>query len=441
LATGLSTLQAEWNGMWIGWAGIAAETTRGAELAVERQLRLANALSVPLSHAEVLGFYRRFANGVLWPALHDMAGEAQSESDWITYCNVNERFADAVMETVKPGDRIWIHDYHLMLLPRLLRARSPNLSIGFFLHTPFPAGRLAGLPQAAALLDGVLGADVVAFHTQVYAERFGVAVRSVLGRPLALAAGAGTADDAGRPVALHAAPMGVDAGAFASRAAHPHVARRVTALRAEGTPLFVGVDRLDPTKGIPERLEAFGRLLDERPELRGRARLFQLSVPSRENVPAYRALRTRVDRVAMEVNARLGTRSWRPIEHVFGSVDPTELCALYRAADVMVVTPLCDGMNLVAKEFVASRTDHQGVLILGEQAGAAAELTAALIVNPRDPSSLVGAFGAALEMSPAEQRVRMRRLRARVQALDVRRWGGECLNQLDTAVRLRRWAQ
>jgi trehalose 6-phosphate synthase/phosphatase len=440
LATGLSTVHGEWMGTWIGWPGIVAEAARAAAPAIDRQLRQANARGVSLSDAEVTGFYRRYANGLLWPVLHGMPADPPvSEADWRLYRIANERFADAVLEEARPGDRIWIHDYHLMLLPRILRERRANLAIGFFLHTPFPAAAgFAGVSRAAALLDGMLGADVVAFHTQAYVERFAAAVRSVLGRPVALAAGAGVADDAGRPVSLHACPMSVDTGSFASRAADPRVARRVAALRAAGGPLFLGVDRLDPTKGIPERLEAFGRLLEERVELRGRARLLQLSVPSREDVPAYRALRTRVNRVADDVNARFGTADWRPIEHVFGCVDPVELCALYRAADVMLVTPLCDGMNLVAKEFVASRTDQQGVLVLGEGAGAAVELTAALRVNPRDPSSLVGAFAVAAEMSSAEQRVRMRRLRARVHGHDLRRWADECLHQLEAAARMAR---
>jgi trehalose 6-phosphate synthase/phosphatase len=409
----------------------------GHQPAIERQLREANTRAVSLSQSDVVGYYQRFANGVLWPALHDMPVGTEGAADWRTYRAANLRFADAVTREVRPGDRIWIHDYQLMLLPRILRQRIPDLSIGFFLHTPFPATGLAAVSQARALLDGVLGADVVAFHTQAYVERFAGAVRAVLGYPVELAAGTGVVDNYARPVSLHASPMGVDVGGFASRAADPRVSTRAARLRASGRPLFVGVDRLDPTKGIPERLEAFGRLLEARPALRGRAKLLQLSVPSREDVPAYRELRAQVDRTAGEINARLGTREWRPIEHLFGSVDPVELCARYRAADVMVVTPLCDGMNLVAKEFVASRTDHQGVLVLSDQAGAAAELTATLRVNPRDPNALTEALGAALEMSPAEQRVRMRRLRARVQAQDIHRWAEECLSQLEGAVRLR----
>jgi trehalose 6-phosphate synthase/phosphatase len=225
--------------------------------------------------------------------------------------------------------------------------------------------------------------------------------------------------------------MSVDVAGFAARAADPRVGARVEALRAPGTPLFVGVDRLDPTKGIPERLEAFGRLLELRPELRGRARLLQLAVPSRQELPAYRALRARVELSVATLNARYGAASWRPVEFMYGQVDQLELAALYRAADVMLVTPLRDGMNLVAKEFVASRVDGQGVLVLSRAAGAAAELVAALLVDPSDGGAMVSAYTRALDMSPAEQRVRMRRLQANVGAHDVRCWAEECLRRLD----------
>jgi trehalose 6-phosphate synthase/phosphatase len=204
-------------------------------------------------------------------------------------------------------------------------------------------------------------------------------------------------------------------------------------LRADGGPLFVGVDRLDPTKGIPERLDAFARLLDRRPDLRGRARLLQLAVPSREDVPAYRALRARVEDRVARVNARFGAPGYEPVHYVYGSVDAAGLAALYLAADVMLVTPLVDGMNLVAKEFVATRVDHDGVLVLGERAGAAAELRAALQVDPRDPEALAAAYERALDLSPAERRVRMRRLRDRVAAYDVRRWADDCLVRLGPA--------
>ncbi|MGH7629834.1 MAG: alpha,alpha-trehalose-phosphate synthase (UDP-forming) [Gemmatimonadales bacterium] len=440
LASGLRRVHARSSATWIGWPGIAAETARAAQREIDARLLEAGARGIPLSDGEVGGFYRRVANGVLWPVLHDTVPDTPAApADWNIYRAVNARFADVILREARPGDRIWVHDYHLMLLPRMLRERRSDLRVAFFLHTPFPGeAPLAALPQAGALIDGILGADVVAFHTQEYVERFSSAVRALLGRRVELTSGSGVADDAGRPVCVHACPMSVDVAGFAARAADRRVAPRVAALRAAGRPLFVGVDRLDPTKGIPRRLEAFGRLLDARPDLRGRARLLQLSVPSREDMPAYRALRTRVDAIAADLNARLGTRSWQPVEHRYGSVDEIELAALYRAADVMLVTPFCDGMNLVAKEFVASRTDHDGVLVLSERAGAAAELSAALLVDPRDLDGLACAYGSALDMSPAERRVRMRRLAARVHGHDVRRWAEECLHQLDAAVRMAR---
>jgi trehalose 6-phosphate synthase/phosphatase len=437
LATGLSIVHEASEGVWIGWQGLAAEAARGLQPAIDRALRWDRARAVPLTETEVAGFYRRFANSLLWPILHGMSPASPvSEADWRLYAAVNRRFADAVAAEARPGDRIWIHDYHLMLVPRLLRERRADLAVGFFLHTPFPpAAVFTSLTWAGDLIDGVLGADAVAFHTPVYVQRFADTVRAVLGRAADVAAGSGLTDDAGRPVSLHASAMSVDVAGFAARVAEPEVAARAARLREGGTPLFVGVDRLDPTKGIPERLAAFGELLAERPDLRGRVRLHQLSVPSREEMTAYRALRCRADRIAAAINARFGTPGWTPVQHVVGSVDPLELCALYRAADVMLVTPLCDGMNLVAKEFVACRTDQQGVLVLSEHAGAAAELTSALLVDPCDPGALVRSYAAALDVRPAEQRVRMRRLRARVEAHDVRRWAAECLHQLDEAVR------
>jgi trehalose 6-phosphate synthase/phosphatase len=435
LATGLGGVREGRPGLWIGWSGTPAELPASVRRDIAQRLAEVDALGVPLRQREIAGFYERFANGVLWPVLHDQDDHPDPHpDDWATYRAVNARFADAVAAEARPGDRVWVHDYHLMLVPRLLRELRPDLRVGFFLHTPFPeAAALATLPQRAALLQGILGADVVGFHTPAYAARFADAVAMTLGHPGALAAGAGEIDLGDRRVAVHACAMSVDVDAFGARAVHPRVIARAAELRAAGGPLFVGIDRLDHTKGIPERLLAFERLLDERPALCGQARLLQLAVPSREDVPAYRALRGRVESLVARINARFGSRAWTPVQYVYGSVDPIELSAMYRAADVMLVTPLKDGMNLVAKEFVATRVDDDGVLVLGEQAGAAAELRAALLVDARDVFQLAEACGRALDMSAAERRVRMRRLRARVLAHDVQRWGDECLARIDEA--------
>ncbi|MDF1503504.1 trehalose-6-phosphate synthase [Roseisolibacter sp. H3M3-2] len=431
LATGLRGVHERLPGLWIGWSGAVGTLPPQDQRAVDRVLAGTGARSVPLEADEVAAFYQRYANGALWPVLHGSAPEGPEPADWETYRAINERYADLVAEEARPGDRVWVHDYHLMLVPRLLRGRRPDVRVGFFLHTPFPElAAWRALPQADALLDGMLGADALGFHVAAYASRFARAVEALRGVPAPLVSGAGVLDDAGRPVAVHATPMGIDVDAFAARSTDPQAQELADGLRGDGGPLFVGVDRLDPTKGIPERLDAFGRLLDRRPDLRGRARLVQLAVPSREDVPAYRALKARVETLVERINARHGTADHQPVHYVYGSVDATGLAALYLAADVMLVTPLCDGMNLVAKEFVATRTDDEGVLVLSERAGAAAELRAALQVDPRDPEALTAAYERALDLSPAERRVRMRRLRQRVAAYDVRRWSDDCLARL-----------
>lgn len=440
LATGLRRLHAGSSRPWIGWSGLGIQLPRATQREVDAQLARAGTRGVALTEGEVAAYYHRFANGFLWPLLHGAKPDGPVEpGDWRTYRSVNARFAREVLDELRPGDRVWIHDYHLLLLSRMLRRRRPDVQIGFFLHTPFPEpSGLAWSPHWAALLDGLLGADVVGFQTRADVERFAEAVRVVLGRPVELASGTGVVEDRGRSVGLFFSPMSVDVTRLSILAAEPRTRQRSAALRWDHGPLFVGVDRLDPTKGIPERLEAFGRLLEARPELRGRARLIQLAVPSREEVPSYRAVRARVEGLVAELNARFAFGTYTPVSYTYGTLPEPELVALYRAADVMLVTSLCDGLNLVAKEFVASRTDDQGVLVLSRRAGAAAELTAALLVDPTDPGELTRAYATALDMAEAERRVRMRRLRARVAAHDVHRWSRECLAQLDEQVRRRR---
>jgi trehalose 6-phosphate synthase/phosphatase len=428
LATGLRGIHARGGALWIGWSGAPAELALMARREVEQRLAASGAVGVPLGADEIEGFYLRFANGVLWPAMHDRVDLVHERpADWTTYEAVNARFADVVAGAIRPNDRVWIHDFHLMLLPRMLRNRVPSARIGFFLHTPFPAVEsFAGIRGHAALLDGILGADVVGFHTEGDASRFVAAVDSALGR----GGNPHEVRDGTRRVRVQACPMSIDVGAFESRAADPEVALRAAMLRRPGEALLLGVDRLDYTKGIAERLRAFARFLERNPERHGGVRLFQLAVPSRQAVPAYRALRDEVTMVADEVNARFGTDEWTPVELVHGTVEPLALSALYRAADVMLVTPLRDGMNLVAKEFVASRPDGDGVLVLSERAGAATELRAALLVDPVDEEEMALAYENALEMSPAERRVRMRHLRTAVRRHDVHQWARVCLLSL-----------
>ena len=437
LATGLRGVHEETNGIWIGWPGLSVEQAGSLWPEMQRHLAAAGAAGIPLSQHELAGFYSRYSNGALWPVLHDRVDHPPPDDDaWALYRAVNERYADAVIERLRPGDRVWVHDYQLLLVPQLVRARCPHTRIGFFLHTPFPdPASFATLPHAVDLLEGLLGADVVGFHTTTYARRFLHAVGEQLHRRV-------RGDDVlvgSRRVHVCAFPMGIDVASFDAYAGDPGVRATVQRLRApRGIARLLGVDRLDYTKGITERLLAFERLLARSPEWRGRVQLSQLAVPSREDVTAYRSLRERVERVVKRINGTFARPGWTPVEYSYGSVDMPTLVALYRATDVMLVTPIRDGMNLVAKEFIASRSDCRGAIVLGERAGAAEELHSSLLVDPTDPDALVRAYRAALDMSCAEQRTRMRRLRRVVAGNDVFRWAAGFLGTLDARTSARR---
>ncbi|MEO8333509.1 MAG: trehalose-6-phosphate synthase [bacterium] len=420
LASGLRGVQERSRGLWIGWSGVSADEP-DVRRTIDEQLAEVGAVAVPLDEAEIDGFYRRYANGVLWPVLHGFPARDELGA-WTAYVRANHRYADAVARHAKPGDRIWIHDYHLMLVPELLRQRRPDVRIGFFLHTPFPSSEtFATVPHAPALLRGLLGADVVGVHTREYARNFLGAVQAML--PNEIRGDDITVGD--RTVSAFACPLGIDVDAFAGIASSPSVITETRRLRsAEAGAVLLGVDRLDYTKGIPSRLLAFEKLLETRPALRGRIRLRQLAVPSREDVGGYPEIRAEVESIAARINSTFGRSDWTPVDYQYRSVGLEELVSLYCSADVMLVTPLRDGMNLVAKEFVASRIDDDGVLILSECAGAAAELRAALRVDPTDVAALAGTYESALTMLPAERRVRMRRLRRAVESNDVYRWAG-----------------
>jgi trehalose 6-phosphate synthase/phosphatase len=420
LASGLRGVQERSRGLWIGWSGISADEP-DVRRTIDEQLAEVGAVAVPFDEDEIDGFYRRYSNGVLWPMLHGFPVRDELGA-WEAYVRANHRYADAVARHAKAGDRVWIHDYHLMLVPELLRQRRPDVRIGFFLHTPFPPSEtFASVPHAAALLRGLLGADVVGVHTREHARNFIDTVESLL--PNEVRGDDITVGD--RVVSAFACPLGVDVDAFAEIASSPSVVAETRRLRgAENGALLLGVDRLDYTKGIPSRLRAFELLLETRPALHGHVRLRQLAVPSREDVGGYAEIRAEVEGIAARINSRFGRLNWTPVDYQYRSVDLAELVALYRSADVMLVTPLRDGMNLVAKEFVASRVDDDGVLILSECAGAAVELRAALRVDPTDIAALAGTYESALTMLPAERRVRMRRLRRAVETNDVYRWAG-----------------
>jgi trehalose 6-phosphate synthase/phosphatase len=432
LATGLREPHERCGGLWVGWPGVPQPADEETRRELERRLQALRLVPVPLSATEVSTFYERISNGVLWPICHDRLDKLPLRvQGWDVYERVNARFADAVAAHYRPGDMIWVHDYQLMRLPALLRERIPEARIGYFHHIPFPHPEIfAALSRRRWLLRGLLGADLIGFHTRRYRGHFALALRRLLG----VDAHDDVAMVHGRRVRLGVFPMGIDARGFAERAAAPEVKSEVERLRGAGkVRLLVGIDRLDYSKGIPRRLHAVEALLESRPEWRERVRLVQIAVPSRGGVHAYQRFRRQVEALVGRINGTFGTPSWTPIQYVHRGVSDKMLLALYRAADVMLVTPVRDGMNLVAKEFVASRTDDDGVLVLSEFAGAADELTDALLVNPYDVESMARAVHRALIMPEDERQARMRGMRAQVLGHHVQRWASSFIEALEAA--------
>jgi trehalose 6-phosphate synthase/phosphatase len=430
LATGLSGPHERSGGLWIGWPGDLSEVSPEARADVDARLAEARAVPVDLTPDEVKRYYNGFSNGVLWPLFHYQLDRIPADAhDWNAYRAVNEKFASVVAAHYRPGDLVWVHDYQLMLVPGLLRRLIPGAQIGFFLHIPFPSSDVfRTLPWRAQILEGLLGADLIGFHAFSYARHFSTSLLHVLGLE--------PRDDGvsieARDVRFGVFPMGIDAAAFQAHAAESVVRAEAESIRSEakGQQILLGIDRLDYTKGIPRRLAAFERLLERNPELRGHVRLVQLAVPSRAEIGSYAETRAQVQELVGRINGKFGTAVWTPIHYLYRSLTPQHVVALYRAADVMLVTPLRDGMNLVAKEFVASRDDEDGVLLLSEFAGAAAELGTALLVNPYDVDGVADAMQLALRMPRAERRGRMVDLRRRVLTHDVHAWADHFIEAL-----------
>mgnify|MGYP002623175704 CR=1 FL=1 len=430
LATGLRGPHDAGDGLWFGWAGAMPGMRAPARKRALELLRDGRFVPIELSKEEVEGYYNQFSNGVLWPTFHYLIDRLPTESaDWKAYRAINERFADEVASRWRPGDKIWVHDFHLMLLPQMLRERLPDARIGYFLHIPFPSSEVFRvLPWRADLLRGVLGADLIGFHTLSYLRHFASALLRTLGMEVAI----DRVDLGDRVARLTAMPMGIDVDAFERHANDPAVQREATALRAQTAPakVMLGIDRLDYTKGLPRRLAAFEKLLVMRGDGAPLVQLVQVAVTSRTNVNEYKRHKRDVDELVGRINGRFGTPDYTPIRYVNSSLDAREVTALYRAADVMLVTPVRDGLNLVAKEFVAARTDDDGVLVLSEFAGVAAVLPEALKVNPYDTDGSAEVMAAALALPRDERRRRMRAMREAVRSSNVHEWVRSFLDDL-----------
>ncbi|HWO88297.1 MAG TPA: bifunctional alpha,alpha-trehalose-phosphate synthase (UDP-forming)/trehalose-phosphatase [Gemmatimonadales bacterium] len=419
LVTALDAAIAERGGVWIGWPGI--ETESGTEPPVPASTGKVTYRAVPLTSREVTQYYGGFANRTLWPLFHYFVARTEIDSaTWRAYERVNRRFATAAAEAAPADALIWVHDYQLMMVPGLLRSRRRDCRVAFFLHIPFPAADVFRiLPWSRDLMRGLLGADLVGFHIREYAEHFLTCADRLLGCETDRSAGRVLFE--GREIAVEAHPISIDVSHVEALAARARPTRRADVQE------IIGVDRLDYTKGITERLLAVERLFELEPSYRGRVQFTQILVPSRERVAEYRALKREIDEVVGRINGRFSDRGWAPIRYIARAVQPEELAAYYRQADVALVTPLRDGMNLVAKEFVASQLDLRGVLVLSELAGAAAELPEALIVNPYDVEAVAATLHRALSMTPEERRVRMSALRDRVRGNDVHGWSRKFL--------------
>jgi trehalose 6-phosphate synthase/phosphatase len=433
LATGLKGPHRESGGLWIGWPGDTSQLSESQLASLERQLAELHTAPCHLSRQEVVAYYESTANGVLWPLFHYLIDRLPFRTEsWDAYRSVNERFARLAAQHYQPGDTIWVHDYQLALVPAMIREVLPEARIGFFLHIPFPAAEVLRIfPWGKELLSGLLGADLIGFHTLSYARHFGNSLIHLLG----LTPDVDHVRLGGRRVHFGAFPMGIDAAQFKDDACSPDVEARTAAIRAEagGLRVLLGIDRLDYTKGIPRRLHAVERLLELHPEWQGKIRFVQIAVPSRTQVAEYGTFTSEVNELVGRINGNFGTPSWVPIHYLYRGFSQRELVSLYQAADVMAVTPLRDGMNLVAKEYVASRADGKGVLVLSEFAGAAAEMAEALLVNPYDVDALAHALHTALLMPEEEQRPRMEALQKRVAEWDVHRWARDFLDALGQA--------
>ena len=423
LAVGLSSLPESYERLWIGWPGIANERLSGEDKEhIREKLAEEHCMPVFLSRKQIKHYYQGFCNETVWPLFHYFPTRTIWEDRfWQVYKQVNHAFCREAMKIIKPGDRIWVHDYQLMLLPQLLREKIADLEIGFFLHIPWPSFELFRLlPWREDILNGLLGADLIGFHTYDYVRHFLSSVCRIVGFEHTL----GKLHVHNRIVRVDAFPMGIAYDKYAQAENEPEVRDEVkkTIAMIGKRKIIISIDRLDYTKGIPERLEAFDLFLSENPQYKGKVTLILVAVPSRTDVQDYQMLRQRLEHLVGRVNGEHGSLGYVPVWYLYRFLSFQEITALYNIADVALVTPLRDGMNLIAKEYVASKTDGDGVLILGEMTGAASELGEALIVNANSKHAIVQAIIEALEMPLSEKIERNRSMQQRLRRYDIARW-------------------
>ncbi|WDF80995.1 bifunctional alpha,alpha-trehalose-phosphate synthase (UDP-forming)/trehalose-phosphatase [Mucilaginibacter sp. KACC 22773] len=422
LATGLGSIYKQGDNVWIGWPGVEI-TEQEDKDTVTQQLKELSLVPVFLDQEEINQYYEGFSNEVLWPVFHYYASTyaTYKQSNWDYYQAVNKKFRDVILTIAEPGDVIWIHDYQLLLLPALVRQEIPDVSIGFFLHIPFPSHEMFRLiPWRSELLEGMLGADLIGLHTFDDVRHFLGATTRIL--PVTSSANIIATGE--RSIVVESFPMGIDEQKYASLPLQDDVKHQVELIKNnfKDGKLILSVDRLDYSKGILQRLAAFELLLQLCPECIENIALYMIVVPSRDTVPQYAHLRDEIDKKVGNINSIYRTMDWSPIHYYYRSFPLETLAALYATADVCLVTPMRDGMNLVSKEYVASRVNNDGVLIMSEMAGASKELIDAIIVNPNNTGEVCRAILQAINMPLDEQKKRMIPMRQLVAKFNIRHW-------------------
>lgn len=420
LATGLGSVFNNYCRLWIGWPGAVVPAEQ--QHSTTTQLNEINLSPIYLSQDEINNFYEGFSNDTLWPLFHYFPSYSNyNEQYWKSYIAVNKKFADAIVNAATPDDMVWVHDYQLMLVPAMVRAMAPHLTIGYFQHIPFPDYEIfRALPWKAELLNGLLGADVVGFQTDADVRHFLSTATTVL---KTLPNVNNELQVNNRSVAVQAFPISIDYNKFRDLANDSETESYVQKVKAVGnTRIMLSVDRLDYSKGIMQRLAAYELFLKKYPEWHQKVTLVHLIVPSRDTVPNYLKLKEEMNRQVSQINGTYSVLGWQPIQHFYQSFAPHMLSALYKSADVALVTPIRDGMNLVSKEYVASNVLQNGVLLLSDAAGAAAELTEALLINPNDTKEFADKIYQALTMNAKEKKRRMQQMQQELAEADIFYW-------------------
>ena len=430
LATGLLALSEHMSINWIGWPGncnLNNQEKDGVGVILAKQ----KLFPIWLNSMDYEAYYKGFCNQILWPLFHYFPQiPVYSEASWESYKRVNQLFCDFIVSNYKPKDVIWIHDYHLMLLPKFLREKIPDAKIGFFLHIPFPHYEIfRQLPWAKEILESLGRSDIIGFHTQSYCDYFLEAVKMIL------KANKETKGFSyqGRKVMVDKFPIGIGYKNFSQLKNKEEVSKLAKSIKSKyiNQKIILSVDRLDYTKGIVNRLLAFEQFLKTYPEYKTKIALLELIVPSRAEVAEYSSLKKEIDELSGRINGQYGTPFWTPVKYFYRNLNLSSLVALYRVADIALVTPLRDGMNLVAKEFIASQGKDPGVLILSKLAGAAEQLDQAILINPHNINEMVHAIKEALEMDTIEKQLRVEVMKRCVKKYDILFWAREFLSSLE----------